>query len=193
MTGAAKLSNGIATALALAGGVGDLTSDLEQDDLFDIDAPLPFAAPVRSGPQGGRPKGARNKSTEAIREYLLARYRSPLVGLLELMSRSPGKLAEELGLYVVSDGMFIVDPETGAKVLATGEVFRLQVEAMKAALPYLHQKLPLAIETKGDGKKGGIFVVGDLNVTLGADGGLALADAAPQAIDVTPAKTEPDV
>lgn len=177
------LKTGLATAvdIAVAGGTrgpeisAGAGGEADLVDLFDDlpDAPMPVAPVVaKSGPQGGRPKGARNKSTEQWRQYLLGRYRSPLVGLLEIASRSPKDLAKELGLY---ERVPIGGGEYEDR-LATGDAFRAQIEAMRAALPYLHSKAPAELQVTGDGRRG-VFVLGDLNVDMTAEIGLALPDA----------------
>jgi hypothetical protein len=148
--------SGLATAVELAGGIGELGSEGgDQVELFEPDAPLPMppAARGKSGPQGGRPKGARNRSTQEWRQYLLGRYRSPLVFLLEAYSRTPAELAAQLGLYKYHEGKLVRGAD-GEPVLETGEAFKRQVEAAVAALPYLHQRLPIAIE--GNVKSAGI-------------------------------------
>lgn len=129
-------------------GPGAPEADVEQAALFDdfeADAPM-LVAPIERSGKRGRPPGARNKSTEQWRQYLLSRYRSPLVGLMELYSRTPAELARELGLYAYHEGELMLDPATGRPVLATGEAFKAQLAAMIAALPYLHQRLPQAVE-----------------------------------------------
>lgn len=78
----------------------------------------------RSGP--GRPPGSRNRRTEEWVEYLLRRYSSPLIGLFETFSRPVEQLAAELGCTKL-------------------EAFKEQRAALEAALPYVHQKLPLAV------------------------------------------------
>lgn len=171
----------MAAALAVIGETADFGgSGSTQDDLFggepgeegafEVDMPMPVAPVARSGPRGGRPKGAKNRSTEAWREYLLSRYRSPLVGLLEIASRSPKDLAKELGLYErvpVGGGEY-------EDRLATGEAFKAQIEAMRTALPYLHGKA--AIEIKATDERRGVlnvFIGGDgAQLGIGSDGGL---------------------
>lgn len=85
---------------------------------------------VRRGP--GRPAGARNKSTLAMLEYLQSRYQSPLVALAETYSRPVEELARDLAC----------DRE---------DAFKVQVEAMKASLPYWHQKQPMAVQIDSKG------------------------------------------
>ena len=119
-----------------------------QEDMFRAAMPMPVKPTLQPNGRGpGRPPGAKNRSTEEWREYLLSRYQSPLIGLLEIASRSPVELAKELGLYrrvkVGENG------ELETKVLDIHAAFAHQRAAMEAALPYLHQKQPLAIQ--GDG------------------------------------------
>jgi hypothetical protein len=85
---------------------------------------------VRRGP--GRPPGARNRSTLAMLEYLQGQYRSPLVALAETYSRTVDDLVGELGCKKL-------------------EAINLQVEAMKASLPYWHAKQPVAVQIDGKG------------------------------------------
>lgn len=85
---------------------------------------------LRRGP--GRPPGARNRSTLAMLEYLQSRYQSPLVALAETYSRPVADLVAELGCKKL-------------------EAVNLQIEAMKASLPYWHAKQPVAVQIDGRG------------------------------------------
>lgn len=191
MSTAERAQSGLASALAQLGVMaGQPPSEGEQLDIFEPDTALPIKQAPRSGPKGGRPKGSMNRSTKEWVDYLLQRYRSPLVALMELYSRSPQDLAEELGLfdYVIVGN--IEGHPVYEKRLSTGEAFKRQIEAMIAALPYVHQKLPLEIHTS-DGTKGGMLVIGDLNLTANFnDGQLGLVADEPQTIDVTPTQPE---
>lgn len=80
----------------------------------------------------GRPPGAKNRRTQEMADYLLSRYQSPLVALAETYSRNVRDLAKELACDKL-------------------EAFKLQIAAAKELAPYLHQKLPIAIDT---GEKG---------------------------------------
>jgi len=161
----------------LLGGFGDLGlgNEGEQTSFLDADdAPMPMPeAKGTSGPKGGRPKGARNRSTEEWRSFVLSKYRSPLVFLAEMWSRTPAQLAAELGLYKFHEGKLVTAPIIDAEgrvmrdeeghelrqpVLATGEAAAMQQAAAIAALPYLHQKQPLAIETKSETR--GLLLLG---------------------------------
>jgi hypothetical protein len=65
-------------------------------------------------------------------DYILSRYTSPLIALAETYARPVQDLAKELGCDKL-------------------EAFKLQLVAAKELAPYLHQKLPIAIDT---GEKG---------------------------------------
>jgi len=81
------------------------------------------AAP-RRGP--GRPPGAANHTTRAWRDYLLARYSSPLIAMAETYSMPVEDLAERLGCDRL-------------------EAFKLQQKAAADLAPYLHGRMPLAV------------------------------------------------
>jgi hypothetical protein len=207
----AGTGNGLGTAVEMLGGFGDLGlgGEGEQPELFADadDAPMPMpAAKGISGPKGGRPKGARNRSTEEWRQFILSKYRSPLVFLAEMWSRTPAELAEQLQLYKFHEGRMVMAPvldENGAHlrdgngelrwqpVLATGDAASMQQAAAIAALPYLHQKQPLALEVKETTR--GVVILGSLDVPDAANGdGLALPlahEENQQVIDVEPEKS----
>lgn len=162
---------GLTAAIEALGAGQVLPAEAGQPDLFEeADAPLPIPPAARSGAKGGRPKGARNRRTEEWTAYLLGQYRSPLVFLLELYSRSTAELAEQMQLYKFHEGELVRDKD-GQPMLATGEAADIQVKAAIAALPYLHQRLPQAIEVKGETR--GLLLIGDLG-SDGASDGLAI-------------------
>ena len=188
------VGNGFATALQQALAAHEAPAD-GQSELFDPaefgdDLPGPTSSVAKSGPQGGRPRGARNKSTEQIRAYIARHFKHPLVVLAEMWSRTPEQLATEMDLWeyrtlTMGDGggSYI------EKHLAVGEAARLQQQAVIAALPYLAQKMPIAIEQKGS--KRGVLVLGDFNLTQIVGDGLPLPadvgdDGASRIIDVSP-------
>ena len=188
---------GVKTALELAGGVGNVGVEDEQDSLFDAecDGPLSPAPVGKSGPKGGRPAGARNRSTEAVRQMFLQRYRSPLMGLGEIYSRSPADLARELKLYRKGK-VFVDGPDGGAWVeredpeqLDLERAFRLQKEAMEAALPYVHQKLPQAVTVEQ--RQRGLLVIQGLGDQASEDAVLVFdTEQNQQVIDVQAEQSE---
>lgn len=188
----ADQKHGLVAAIQSLGPGSPPADEAEQAALFDDfepDVPM-LVSPIER--KAGRPKGARNKSTEQWRQYLLSRYRSPLVGLLELYSRSPADLAEELGLYAYHEGKLMVDRE-GNPVLATGEAFKAQLAAMIAALPYLHQKLPQAIDVKTPERGVLVLNFGEPSQSDESDVRIVDVQENQRVIDVTPARSDNDL
>ncbi len=103
-----------------------LLAAVAEPALLDGEDGVPDAA---RGP--GRPPGSRNKRTEETLEYLQALgYSSPLRGLAEVWARPVAVLAAELGCSL-------------------GHAMEIQLDAMKASLPYWHQRLPQVVELEG--------------------------------------------
>lgn len=84
--------------------------------------------PARIGP--GRPPGAGNRATREWVRHLIEKHGSPLERLLEIAAMDPETLREQLRCDRL-------------------EVFDRQMTALKEALPYLHQRLPQAIQIEG--------------------------------------------
>lgn len=114
----------------------------EQASLFPL-ALAGESADVTYRRGAGRPPGAKNKNTEAWREFILARYPSPLQGLAEIMSRNVCDLAAELG-YLKKDerGRVVRRPLPDE----LRELLKIQIAAMKELAPYVHSKQPIAVE-----------------------------------------------
>lgn len=96
----------------------------EQLPLLEVAAGEPEAAAAPAAgerPRGGRPPGARNRRTEDWVEYLLSRYRSPLIVLAETYSRPADVLAAELGI-------------------SRAEAFAMQLTAARELAPYVHAR-----------------------------------------------------
>lgn len=160
--------NGLAAALD-ATGTGALPAEAEQLSLLPEPA-LPEPARTAS-PRGGRPAGSRNKRTQDWVDLILGQYRSPLVFLASVFNRTPQQLAADAGLYMWHEGKPVLDA-AGNHVLATGDALRLQVAAAKELAPYLHQKLPIALDVKG--KTAGVILIGELPAE-GSDQAAALS------------------
>lgn len=79
----------------------------------------------------GRPKGARNKSTEAWREWIVGRHGSPLEVLAQTWSRPVEVLADQLKCDL-------------------SDAFEIQQRAAIAALPFLHGKMPVEVAVRGE-------------------------------------------
>lgn len=159
--------NGLAAALD-ATGLGTPPPPAEQLDLLPAPA-LPD--PPRSSAKGGRPAGSRNKRTQEWVDFILGQYRSPLLFLASVYNRTPQQLCRDAGLYLYHEGAVVLDRD-GEPVLATGDALRLQVAAAKELAPYLHQKLPIALDVKG--KTAGVILIGELPAE-GSDQAAALS------------------
>lgn len=160
-------TGGLTTLLAVLGARGGLVGDDGgQVELFEAeDAPLPLPAKGRSGPQGGRPLGARSKSTDEWARYLLSQHRSPLMGLAQIWSTPLDELHGMLqdladkraSVKVGEDGHEHV---IGAARVDPLAVLKLQRDAMVAALPYLHKQQPKALEISD--RPRGVMIMGEL-------------------------------
>ncbi|CAB4127989.1 hypothetical protein UFOVP99_2 [uncultured Caudovirales phage] len=79
---------------------------------------------------GGRPAGSVARATAAMRDVLLRRYPSPLIGLAEIAARPVEQLARELGCTRL-------------------EAFQEQRRALESLAPYMHSKMPIAVQSDG--------------------------------------------
>ena len=79
---------------------------------------------------GGRPAGSVARATAAMRDVLLRRYPSPLIGLAEIAARPVEELAQQLGCTRL-------------------EAFEQQRRAMESLAPYMHSKMPIAVQADG--------------------------------------------
>ena len=98
----------------------------------------------------GRPPGARNRRTEEWVEYLMTRYTSPLEGLLRLATMT----LEE------------IMAEAKCKRL---EALQERRHAMIAALPYIHQRQPIAVDVTNHKVVNLTIIDGELGQDLGDD------------------------
>ncbi len=143
---AGQAGNGLSTAVAAVQAVaGEQSPGADAEQLALPVLPLAESVPATSpgadqgapnndaSPRGpGRPPGSKNKRTEEWVEYLLSRYRSPLVVLAEVYSRSVDDLAKELRCDRL-------------------EAFDRMLAAAKTLAPYLHQAQPQAVRIDGKG------------------------------------------
>lgn len=132
-------TTGLQTAVAEAQADAGLPCDRspgEQASFFGL-------SPIESGEKArelgspvrgkGRPPGAKNKSTEAWREFILSQFPSPLQGLAHVAFRPLRDMAVELGAkHPTFDQMM--------------ECLKVQIACMKELAPYLHSKQPIAID-----------------------------------------------
>ncbi|MBE2191878.1 MAG: hypothetical protein IAE63_06835 [Alphaproteobacteria bacterium] len=115
----------------------------EQAALFPVKMQDDDAPDRSSVKKAGRPAGSKNRSTEQWRDFLFARYRSPLIGLAEIASLSVLELAKML--------RFEVEGEFGRKAKPEEllELTKVQIACRDKLAPYLHSKMPLAIQNDG--------------------------------------------
>lgn len=140
-------ANGLLTAAAALGSTGlPAPSADEQLDLLATlgaeGAALPLGERRPGGEligthggaaagRAGRPKGAGNKRTAAVRDYLLARYRHPLEALAALYSMPTADLARDL--------------DCDRK-----DALALQVRAAEKVAEYVESKMPTALAVSHD-------------------------------------------
>ena len=157
---------GLAAELASVGASGGVVDGNGlQVDLFENDeAPLPLPSKGKSGPQGGRPRGATNKSTDAWVSWFLGQHRSPLSVLGNIAGQDLGELHALL--------QDLADARTRRRDTANGveevrvlvdplAVLKLQRDAAAALLPYIHKQQPKALEISESRR--GMILLGDLN------------------------------
>lgn len=97
----------------------------------------------------GRPPGASNRATRALREYLLRNFTDPAVGLAVSGLRSTLPASIEAARFLAS--------ALGCKPLEALELMR---KCSEAVMPYTHSKMPLAVDLRGR--------VAQLTIGLGA-------------------------
>ena len=122
------------------------------------DAPAPGAR----GP--GRPKGAMNRRSKDWQTWWnAAGKRHPLEFLADVLTSTPEQLRERYAAAVVLN-----DKGEKAEIGGLGgkDVLALQIRAAEAALPYLEQKLPMAVEDVSEGKRM-VVVVGGMSQAQG--------------------------
>lgn len=125
---------------------------LAEEPLFPV---LRDGVVARTG-RAGRPRGSRNKRTAAIVDYILERYRDPLIALAEITSTPLEELAR---------GLFGLDPHryvTESQRQFAAEFWR---KCNGELAGYLHQRQPQAIDLKGS--TAGMLVV-QFGAPLGA-------------------------
>lgn len=147
-------SSGLITVLQHLGVEGRLgETDGDQASLFgDDQAPRPLAPKGRSGPRGGRPPGARNRSTDEWARFLLARGVAPLPMLQDVLSWSVAELTDHLQeiadrhAYTSSDGP---QTTTRRKVLIDPlAVLKLQAQIAETLALYTNKRQPVAVEVE---------------------------------------------
>lgn len=144
MSGSDGEKPGIAAALGLAMDQAEASArdGAEQLPLLPLSEPEEGAVATsrRLGP--GRPKGSLNRKTGDMLRYLQRRYPSPLEVLAQTWSRPVQDLADELGIKPAA-------------------ALDIQQRAAIAALPYFHEKRPVAVDVTSGGRP--LLILGDLS------------------------------
>ena len=107
---------------------------------------LQLALRARNGP--GRPAGAQNLGTKEFREYLLGRGVSPLQRIMEWSMHTPTSLAAELQCSRL-------------------EAFDRLKDLWSELAPFLHQRMPLAVEV--DQRSAGMLILGRISADQAAE------------------------
>lgn len=131
-----------------------LFEELEPEETGSLTAPSPLSAALPSaGRKPGRPKGAKNRRTEAVTAWLLSQHRHPLSVMMEAYSMTPKGLAKAIGIGDVTDAVLM-------------DLLKLQLRMAEAVAPYVAQKMPQAVQVAG----APAFTLqfgGDLNLSRG--------------------------
>lgn len=114
-----------------------LFEELEPCETGNLTAPSPLAAALPSAARKpGRPKGSKNRRTEAVTAWLLTQHRHPLSVMMEAYSMSPTDFAKAIG---------IASPDSDTLL----DIVKLQLRMAEAVAPYVAQKLPQAVQVEG--------------------------------------------
>ncbi len=81
-------------------------------------------------PRPGRPAGSVARHTAQWRQLILGQYRSPLIAMAETYSRPVDELAKDLGC-------------------TRREAFEIQMRAAAELAPFVHSKMPIAVQGEG--------------------------------------------
>lgn len=139
------MSGGVRKALEAALDDGADMEEVVQAGLFDLDdgdtGAVDAASPLTRAlttdkPRRGRPLGSPNRRTEAVTAWLLSQHRHPLSVIMEAYSMSPVELCAKIGVTPSSDNLL--------------DVLKLQMRMAEAALPYVAQKLPQAVQVSAE-------------------------------------------
>lgn len=157
------MSGGVRAALDQAvegeAGMGEIVQaglfeELEPCETGALDAPSPLSAALPSaGRRPGRPKGSKNRRTEAVTAWLLQQHRHPLAVMMEAYSMAPADFARSIG---------ITSPAADTLL----DIVKLQLRMAEAVAPYVAQKLPQAVQVEG----GAALTLNFGGVHLGAGG-----------------------
>lgn len=126
-----------------------LFDDLGEADTGRLDAPSPLSAAIQPrASKGGRPKGSRNRRTEAVAAWLLSQHRHPLAVMAEAYSMAPAAFLAAAGFKHDEKG------DDDAPCYSNDllfEALKLQMRMAEVVAPYLAQKQPQAVQLDAQG------------------------------------------
>lgn len=105
----------------------------------------------------GRPPGARNKRSDDVARYFIHKYGDPLDALGEIINTDVDVLYEQMRL--AQGG------EAKGKNITGKDALAFRLSAIAEAMPYIHQKRPMAVELNG--KADAVIFIPGLNAPLG--------------------------
>lgn len=161
-----------------------LFEELEPHETGDLGAASPLSTALGSR-RRGRPKGAKNRRTEAVTAWLLSQHQHPLKVMMEAYSMSPEALAVQIGLRRAPVSVTVKTMVEGKLVETTTEsegesfsndvlldILKLQVRMAEAVAPYVAQKMTSGSDA-GDGAQLNVTFA-QLNIGGGGGSGVSV-------------------
>lgn len=166
-------AEGLKAAVALTEGAAEPAErPAQQLALYPAEAldelPLDKAARQAELRGPGRPKGSINRKTQDWAKLILGKYRSPLEFLAELYCRPVHDLVAEIGCK-------------------PAEALEIQRRAAEGLAPYVHGKMPVQVEVKGNLP---LLVLGDPARILEGFAEAIDAEALPNLADLQPVENQ---
>lgn len=135
-------SAGAHARAAHTAATGEQLALLDDERATEARMPLPEPPGAAARP-AGRPAGAQNVRTRVVADYYLHRYGDPLEALLRLGMRPVSDLVGELQGVADATGVRLIGKNQSLK-----DLVQVQMHALEAALPYLRQRMPLAVDVE---------------------------------------------
>lgn len=137
------LKAGLARQRSEVGGAGARAAGGDNPHLPGMAPPAGERVLGRSGPKGGRPVGATSTTAAMVAKAYIELHGDPLDRMMRIATADLADLARELQRVATETGLKVV-----SKNQSVLDVLKVQLAATDAVLPYVRQKLPLAIEVE---------------------------------------------